>query len=204
MDQILGQVKTLLGQPFKRGRRAVDQPCAPCFDDHPSGAGELDPKAARLAPSGEIIQDHHCAIAKRKRRSERARLAGAEPGKLRRSRLRTKLPEPPRPESRHEFRPASLPGYRDLGADRTCHVYRSVKLAQPGQTADTCKPDQRARIGQNYFLARHAFRFLSSSRNVLASPRITGMPALPISCMNSSSAIPAIFAPRPREILLPL
>jgi len=80
------------------------------------------------------------------------------------------------------------------------HSFRRTRIQPCFSAADSRKRNERARVREDY-LARHALTFLRSSRSVFALPRITGMPARPISAMNASSGMPATRAARPIDRL---
>ena len=167
----------------------------------PRGTGHRDSEPKRLAAGPQIVEQHQGPRSQRNGSAQGACFAGIEQRQRRLAPLPPQHADPALLQRRgNRDRSGQLARAGCLASDFLGDRDRLVELAQPGKAADARKCDERARIRQDY-LARLALTFLRSSRSVLALPRITGMPARPISTMNASSGMPATLAARPIERL---
>ena len=201
LAQIVAEVKSLFREPLENRPRGRDQSGLPGLHDDPRGADHRDSEPLRLAAGLQIVQQNQGSRSEPDGGAQGAGFADIE---LRQRRLAPFLPQQADPalldRCGDRDRSGQLARAGRLASDLPGDRDRLVELAQPGKAADACKRDERARIRQDY-LARLALTFLRSSRSVLALPRITGMPARPISTMNASSGMPATLAARPIERL---
>ena len=201
-NKFRGKMKSALRQALEKW---------PCRDDK-SGALRLhydarrsratQTESARGLTRGQLIENHQGTGPKCERRPDGARLTFVQRRQQWPRGIAGQYTDLPAPYRCGDLRltRATEPG-KHLRSNRRRDERSTVQFAQPGKTVETREPDKRTRVDEGYCFARHASRFLRSSRRVFALPRMTGMPSCETCSMKSASGKPAILAPRPSDTL---
>ncbi len=158
------------------------------------------------APCGlarrQLVEDHQRIGPMCERRPNSACLAVIQRRKQGPSRIASQYTDLPTPDGRRNLRLTRTAKSGEYFRSNRRRDERSTEqLTQPSKSVDMREPDERTRVYKGYLFARHASRFLRSSRRVLALPRMTGMPSYEACSMKSARGMPAILAPRPSDTL---
>ena len=203
--KVLREVKPVFHKTRQMGSNRRNQTAPPCDRQNTKRAGDRNAQPYRLPPHGFIVQNHDCVPAQVRNRPQNAGLPFAKPGKFGLRPFTAQHAYPARTQRGTKLRCAGKFLVRQhFAADFRRDGHDRKQAAQQLEAVRRGEPDQRARVADDEPFFSHASRLLTSSRSVLALPRMIGTPARPISCMNSASAMPATFAARPSEMLPPL
>ena len=201
-NKFRGKIESALRQALEKWPCRHDKPGALRLHYDARGSRATQTESACGLARRQLIENHQGAGPMCERRPYGARLTFVQRRQQRPRGIagqNTDLPAPYRCGDLRLTRAAESGEH--LRSNRRRDKRSAVQLAQPGKRVETCEPDKRTRVDEGYCFARHASRFLRSSRRVFVLPRTTGMPSCERCNMKSASGMSAILAPRPSVTL---